>query len=60
VGVLAAAVVALARSGLHGWVGAALALLAFGLLASRRAGNAAVLLGSALLGILASFGHVRF
>lgn len=51
-GVMAAAVVSLARSGLHDAIGWAIAALAFAALLSRRAGNGTVLVGSALLGVL--------
>lgn len=50
-GVMAAAVVSLARSGLHDPIGWAIAAAGFAALLSRRAGNGAVLLGSALLGV---------
>jgi len=51
-GVMAAAVVSLARSGLSDWIGWAIAALALAALVSRRAGNGSVLVGSALLGVL--------
>lgn len=51
-GVMAAAVVSLARSGLHDAIGWVIAVLALAALLSRRAGNGTVLVGSALLGVL--------
>lgn len=51
-GVMAAAVISLARSGLHDAIGWAIAAVAFAALLSRRAGNGTVLVGSALLGVL--------
>jgi len=51
-GVMAAAVISLARSGLHDAIGWAIAAIAFAALLSRRAGNGTVLVGSALLGVL--------
>jgi len=51
VGVMTAAVVSLARSGIHGWTGIAFAVAAFGLLAATRIGTGVVLIGSAVLGI---------
>lgn len=51
-GVMAAAVVSLARSGLHDWIGWVIAAAALAALLSRRAGNGTVLLGSALLGVI--------
>jgi len=52
VGVMAAAVVSLARSGLNDWMGWVIAAFALAVLLGRRAGNGTVLVGSALLGIL--------
>lgn len=51
-GVLAAAVVSLARAGLHDGLAWAIAALALGLLFTGRAGNGTVLVGSAVLGVL--------
>lgn len=51
VGVMAAAVVALARSGLHGWIGVAVALVVFALLLTKRIGVGPALIGSALIGV---------
>jgi chromate transporter len=52
VGVMTAAVVSLARSGIHGWTGIVLAIAGFGLLVATRIGTAVVLIGSAVLGIV--------
>jgi hypothetical protein len=49
---MTAAVVSLARSGIHGWTGIVLAIVGFGLLVATRIGTAVVLIGSAVLGIV--------
>lgn len=58
-GVMAAAVVSLARSGLGDWIGWAIAAVALAALLSRRAGNGTVLVGSALLGVLVRWAGLR-
>jgi hypothetical protein len=48
---MTAAVVSLARSGIHGWTGIALAVVSFALLVATRIGIGPVLIGSAALGV---------
>ncbi|HUK62596.1 MAG TPA: chromate transporter, partial [Dongiaceae bacterium] len=50
-GVMTAAVIALARSGIHGWTGIALAVTGFALLLATRIGVGPVLIGSAAIGV---------
>ena len=57
-GVMTAAVVSLARSGIHGWTGVAIAAIGFVLLLSKRVGVGMVLIGAALIGIALRFAHV--
>ena len=59
VGVMAAAVVSLARSGLHDWIGWVIAGVALVVLVTRRAGNGTVLVGSALLGVIVRWAGLR-
>ena len=59
VGVRAAAVVSLARSGLHDWIGWVIAGVALVVLVTRRAGNGTVLVGSALLGVIVRWAGLR-
>lgn len=59
VGVMAAATIALARSGLHDTLGWLIAAAAFGVLAFRLAGNGTVLVGAALLGVIVRLAGTR-
>jgi len=59
VGVMIAAAVALARAGLHDTLGWAIAAIAFGVLATRRANNGTVLVGAAVLAVLARLFGLR-
>lgn len=58
-GVMAAAVVSLAKAGLHDWIGWVIAAVALAVLVTRRAGNGTVLLGSALLGVIVRWAGLR-
>jgi chromate transporter len=51
VGVMTAAVVSLGRSGIHGWVGIAIAAAGFALLVVTQIGTGVVLIGAAVLGV---------